>query len=331
MSRRRLGFRSVRCPEQLETRAMLAGNGFPPFAMGMQAMAGPPAQQAMTQFVSSETAGRPMGRGGMHGPADFHSRGDEASFTATLTDSEGTATGTATYSTHTNRDGETETTFSVSVTGATASTTYDVAVAGTVVGQLTTDDAGDGELVLSSEPTDGEQELPADFPTEIAADTAITIGTLSGALVADADDGDGGGSGCHRGSVDTSLDTSLTDSDTTSTATGTASYTVSSESGVTKFSVSVTGAAASTTLDVSIDDTLVGQLTTDETGAGSLVLSSDPTDTEQALPADFPTKVSAGSTVTVGTLSGTLASSSSTTTSETNFGFSFVRFGGRRR
>jgi hypothetical protein len=55
----------------------------------------------------------------------------------------------------------------------------------------------------------------------------------------------------------------------------------------------------------------VGQLTTDETGAGSLVLSSDPTGTQELLPAGFPTNVSAGSTVTVGTLSGTLGVSDS--------------------
>ena len=60
----------------------------------------------------------------------------------------------------------------------------------------------------------------------------------------------------------------LTESDTTSTATGTASYQVDSATGDTTFSVSVTGATASSTLDVAIDDTVVGQLTTDETGAG---------------------------------------------------------------
>jgi hypothetical protein len=169
--------------------------------------------------------------------------------------------------------------------------------------------------------------LPTDFPTAIGADTAITVGTLSGTLVADADSGDGesGGHGdCHHSSGDTSLSASLTDSDTTSTATGTATYQVDSESGDTTFSVSVTGATASSTLDVSIDDTVVGQLTTDETGAGSLVLSSNPTSTQQQLPADFPTNLSAGSTVTVGTLTGTLASTSTGTSVATHI------FGRRR-
>jgi hypothetical protein len=299
---------------------MLAGGGIMPLAfMARQIADWPGPQPSATAFVSSATAGHLASH--ERGFASFgsHSATRETSFTATLTDSESTATGTATYSTHTS-DGEVETKFSLSVTGATADTTFDVTVGDTVVGQLTTDDTGAGSLVLSSNPTGTEQALPADFPTNIGADTTISIGTLSGTLAADTDSGDGDGGehgGCHDSSVDTSLAASLTDSDTTSTATGTASYKVDSGSGDTTFSVSVTGAAASSTLDVAINDTIIGQLTTDATGAGSLVLSSNPTGTEQALPLDFPTNLSAGSTVTIGTLSGTLAATSTTTTSTT--------------
>ena len=136
MSRRKLRFYNVRCPEQLETRAMLAGNGFMPFAFGGHHFGEGPEQQAATQFVSSAIAGQSAGH--IRGGASLrsHSASDETSFTATLTDSTGTATGTATYSTHTS-DGEVETTFSVSVAGATANTTFDVTVGDTVVGQLT--------------------------------------------------------------------------------------------------------------------------------------------------------------------------------------------------
>jgi hypothetical protein len=318
MSRRKWGFRNVRRPEQLETRAMLAAGGFMPFAFGAHHGGDGLGQQAATQFVSSAIAGRLTGNEQGSASCGSYSDSDETSFTATLTDSSGTATGTATYSTQT-FEGEVETTFSVTVAAATADTTFDVTVGDTVVGQLTTDDTGAGSLVLSSNPTGTEQELPADFPSNIGADTAITVGTLSGSLVADTStgngEGEGHGSGCHGdSSVDTSLEASLTDLDTTSTATGTASYQVDNESGTTTFSVSVSGATASSTLDVAIDDTVVGQLTTDETGAGSLVLSSDPSDTEQALPLDFPTNLSAGSTVTVGTLTGTLALANSGTT-----------------
>jgi hypothetical protein len=329
MKRQRLGFRNVRSPEQLETRTMLAGGGFLPFTfMGRQifAFSPPDAGQGGTAFVSSQITGR-GGHDHEFGAFGSHSADSTTSFSATLSDSDGTAAGTATYSTHTSAAGEVETTFKASVTGATADTTFDVTVGDIVVGQVTTDDTGAGSLVLSSNPTGDEQQLPSDFPTDVGADTAISIGTLSGSLAADTDSGDGDSGdhgGCHHSSASTSLTTTLTDSDTTSTATGTATYKVDGETGDTAFSVSVTGAAASSTLDVAIDDIVVGQLTTDETGAGSLVLSSNPTGTEQALPLDFPTNLSAGSTVTVGTLSGAFASTT-TTTSSLHFGG--LRFG----
>src|SRR4051812_9724837 len=87
MSRRKLRFYSVRCPEQLETRAMLAGNSFMPFAFGGRHFGDGPGQQAATQFVSSAIAGQSAAhaRGGAHFGA--HSESDETSFTATLTDS----------------------------------------------------------------------------------------------------------------------------------------------------------------------------------------------------------------------------------------------------
>ena len=328
MSRRILRFYYVRSPERLEMRAMLAGDSFMPFVFGAHHMGESSGQQATTQFVSSAVAGQSAAH--IRGGAFFgsHSASDETSFTATLTDSAGAATGTAAYSTHTS-DGEVETTFSVSVAGATANTTFDVTVGNTIVGQLTTDDTGAGSLVLSSNPTGTEQAFPADFPTNIGADTAISVGMLSGTLATDTDIGGGDGhGGCHHSSVDnTSLAATLTDSGAASTATGTATYQLNSKSGDTSFSVSVTGAAANSSLDVAIDDTVVGKLTTDNTGAGSLVLSSNPTGTEQALPLDFPTNLSTGSTVTVGTLTGTLASSGSATNST----FGAVHILGRRR
>lgn len=97
-----------------------------------------------------------------------------------------------------------------------------------------------------------------------------------------------------------------------STAGGSVSYETGTEHGVTKttFAVSVTGATPSSTLNVVIGDpttgTIVGQLVTDATGAGQLVLSSNPHGTQQALPANFPTSIAAGTTVSVGTLTGTL-------------------------
>jgi hypothetical protein len=312
MTRRRLRFCNVRRPEPLETRTMLAGNGIMPFAFMTHRFEGPALHESATQFVSSGTAGDSAGQNLAFVSLGGHEAAQGTSLSATLTDSAGTATGTVNYSTHTS-NGIAETTFRVSVAGATADTTFDVTVGDTVVGQLTTDDTGAGSLVLSSNPTGTEEALPANFPTDIGADTVVSVGTLSGMLAADSGSGDSGdthGGGCHS-SQQTSLEASLTDSN--GTATGTATYLMDTATGDTTFSVSVTGAAASSTLDVAINDTVVGQLTTDETGAGSLVLSSNPTGTQQALPLDFPATVSVDSNVTVGTLSGTFTSSNSDT------------------
>ena len=244
--------------------------------------------------------------------------------TATLTDATSGAAANVTYKSYTASDGTTETEFKASVTGADANTTLDVAVDGTVVGQITTDDNGAGSLELSSNPDDSdEQQLPADFPTTIADGSAVTVGLLSGTLAVPTSIG----GGCHGGdggeSDHTRLSTPLTDS--SSSATGGAVYSTHTYDGTTttRFAVRVRGATADSTLDVAVDGTVVGQIMTDGNGNGSLVLSSDPKNAnEQPLPADFPT-VTDGSTVTVGSLSGTMATG----------GHGFGHFGhfGRRR
>ncbi|QDV85708.1 dockerin type I domain-containing protein [Planctomycetes bacterium TBK1r] len=71
--------------------------------------------------------------------------------------------------------------------------------------------------------------------------------------------------------------------------------------------VSVRGMAPSTSVDVIVAGVTVGQLTTDASGNGSLELSSNADDVNDIpLPANFPV-VTAGTTVQVGTLSGTFA------------------------
>jgi hypothetical protein len=78
------------------------------------------------------------------------------------------------------------------------------------------------------------------------------------------------------------------------------------------FSVVVKGAADDTTVSVSIGGTVVGTITTNASGFGTLVLSSDPKGSQQSLPSDFPTDITAGTAITVDTLSGTLAVPTST-------------------
>jgi hypothetical protein len=293
-STRKSLLRRIGLGEQLEAREMLSGHSLSPaFSAALAHFNAQAAQVSSITHASTLTAA-----------ASHLSDASKTVLTTPLTDSSGTAVGTATYWTGT-VNGTTETELKVSISGATASTTFDVAIGGVVVGQITTDSTGAGKLVLSSNPdSSNEQSLPADFPTSVTAGTAVTVGTLSGSLATPTNTG--GGCGAFDG---TRLSAQLTDS--VGSATGTTSYTTSTVDGTTttKFKVSVTGATASTTYDVAIDGTVVGQLTTDTSGAGSLVLSSNPTGNEQALPANFPTTIAAGSTVTVGTLSGTLATS----------------------
>jgi hypothetical protein len=286
-------FKTGRC-ERLEDRNMLSGHPvaamFSPATFGFGFRAREAASFAVSALHSSSVAGY----------------GAETVLTASLTDPNSNATGTVTYTTD-SHCGHTETELTVSVTGAAANSSLDVAIGGTDVGTLTTDSTGAGRLVLSSNPSGTEQPLPANFPTSIAAGAAVTVGSLSGTFAAPTSTGgsdDGGGCG-H--SVGTRLTASLTDANG---ATGTATVTTKTYDGTTttKFTVSVTGAAASSPLDVVVDGTTVGTLTTDSTGAGTLTLSSNPTGSEQPLPSNFP-RISSGSTITVGTLSGTFASS----------------------
>jgi len=101
------------------------------------------------------------------------------------------------------------------------------------------------------------------------------------------------------GNVHTELQASLTG---IGTAIGRAKFEVEQEHGVTQTSlaISIQGAAASSTLDVSIDGAPVGVINTDVNGVGSLRLTS-------GIPA-----ITANSTITVGGLQGTFAAPQAT-------------------
>jgi hypothetical protein len=68
------------------------------------------------------------------------------------------------------------------------------------------------------------------------------------------------------------------------------------------------GAAANTTLNVDVNGVNVGTIMTDANGNGSLVFSTNPKGTQFPFPANFPTSLASGATVTIGSLTGTLAS-----------------------
>ena len=310
--RKRLYFH-FRQPEGLEMRDLLSGHAI---ASGISHFAAAAqvdhfhANNAATEFLAAHSqVFAALGQN--------FATADHTVLTATLSDpNNSSVSGTATYKTYTS-NGVTETEFSVSVTGETANTTFDVSVDGAVVGQITTNDNGAGSLKLSSDASDTDDSpLPANFPTTITGGVSqVLVGTsLTGTLAAPTSTG--GGCGGQHESNRTVLTASLTDPDNSS-ASGTVIYkTGRSHDGTTytKLVVSVTGAAASTTLPVSIDGTQVGEITTDDTGAGKLVLSSNPHGSQTQLPSNFPTTITADTTtITVGTLSGTFTTPSSST------------------
>ena len=144
--------------------------------------------------------------------------------TANLSNASG-ATGTANFNANT-------TGLKLSVSGATANSSLDVAVDGTSVGTLTTDASGNGKLQLAS--TDAA----------IQAGSTITVGDLAGTF------------------TPTKLTASLTGD---AGATGTAQFNVRRND----LGVSVSGAAASTTYNITIDNAVVGQFTTNSAGQAS--------------------------------------------------------------
>ena len=89
--------------------------------------------------------------------------------------------------------------------------------------------------------------------------------------------------------------------------TGTANFAFTTAEGSPEFelAISVTGAALSTALPIVVNGTSVGTLTTDASGNGSIVLSTNPTDPTEVLLAGVT--IAAGSTITVGDLAGTFA------------------------
>jgi hypothetical protein len=229
--------------------------------------------------------------------------------TASLSDPNSSATGSATFNTAT-ENGVSETELKVSVTGATASSTLDVLVGGTKVGMLSTDSTGAGSVVLSTDPKGTEQAFTTPPPTNVAAGTTVSAGTVTGNLATPTYTG--GGGGCEGSNEnETVLTTALTS--TTTSATGTATFKSETENGVavTILKLSVTGATASSTLNVLVGTTIVGTLTTDSTGAGTAVFSTNPTGTEKSF-TTVPTGVTATTAVSVDSLSGTLAAATNT-------------------
>ena len=87
-----------------------------------------------------------------------------------------TAKGVITFE-HGRENGRPKDELYLAVTGADANATLDILVNGTLIGQLTTDASGYGQLALvSGTPDSGELPLPASYPT-VDAGVVVKIGT----------------------------------------------------------------------------------------------------------------------------------------------------------
>jgi hypothetical protein len=126
-------------------------------------------------------------------------------------------------------------TLKIQVQGATASTSLSVVVDGTTVGTVTTNASGSGQAKLSN--------------VTAKAGSTITVGDLSGTF--------------------TQVQFTATLTGSTTGVTGSASY----SSVKNQLRVSVQGAAASTTYNVTVNGVVVGQVTTNSSGKGKLTAS----------------------------------------------------------
>jgi hypothetical protein len=291
---------SLRYLEELESRELLSAHGLAHLSQltGAAARFASESREApslVAQFAAHNQVFGALGR--------IASESGRNVLSAQLSNSDGTATGTATYKIYT-EDGVTETEFKLTISGAPANAKLDVLVNGSTSGAVIETDAdGHGTLVLSSNPDSDEEQLPEDFPT-IDANTTIAVDALQGTYAAATNPEH------HCGGHAAPLSAQLTDS--ASGATGTATFTAGKHSAGGSLTVTVTGTTASTDLDVAIDGSSVGTLTTDDTGAGTVTLN------------DLTIGNPAGLTITVGSLSGIFPAETSDTTS------SVFRFSRRR-
>jgi hypothetical protein len=265
--------------------------------------------------------------------ASSSSASDESSEThliATLTNSAGVVVGTAFYETEVHGTTTTQELL-INVAGGAANASYTVTSGTTNLGTLTTDANGNGRLFLSSTtsstmasaktPANAKGTLPADFTlaagaTIALASTDTTVDPLNGTFATAAGDlepGPGRGRGDCGGehAMVSRVVANLINGDA---AAGKAVFTTIAQSDGSStqiLRIRVTGADANSTLDVSIDGTSVGSITTDADGNGHLILSSNPHNSNVGqLPAGL--NVTSTSTITVGTaITGTFNSTSS--------------------
>lgn len=177
---------------------------------------------------------------------------DDVTFEADLTGA-GAAAGEAEFNATTAK-------FELEIQGATANTTFDVAIDGVVVGQITTNDEGEGELELSR--------------------VSFTVNDQSTIAVGDPNSNGLSGTFVSEEAAELELTATLTSS--VDDVSGHAEFEHQ------EFELEIKRATANATFDVAIDGVIVGQITTNEEGEGELTLSG------------MALAINEGSTITVG-------------------------------
>ena len=334
--------------EPLERRQLLCGSAAAGSVLQSIAQSALLARSHSSSAVSVATSNRAN--------SDSGSQSSESFLVTTLTNSAGTVIGTASYETDTSGNQK----LVITVVGAAASTTYAVSIDGTDVGTaLTTDANGNARLILTSAATTtntnassaltgkcgGSNATTGTLPTgfTLAAGNTISLASsdtsvdlLSGTFAtATGNIGERGGSGdddsgegCHGDNGATVAKVVATLSDSASASGKAVFTTITHADGTTDevLRVRVTGAAASTDLEIVIDGTSIGTLTTDANGNGYAIFSSNPKNSHVGqLPTGLttpPTSITVGATIT-----GTFGSSTSSSSSLA----SASRLSGRRR
>jgi trimeric autotransporter adhesin len=221
---------------------------------------------------------------------------DKANLSGSLTDTAGD-TATVTYQTG-KLLGTKEAVFTVTGDTSAEGTSQEVVVDGTDVGTIAIDSTGAGTLIVPV----------ASLAATPVAGSTVTLGSLTGSLATSTSTTSGGSDsgGCSHGENST-LTASISDTGG-DTATVTAQF--GRIAGAKDVVVTVAGdtSAEGTSQDVTIDGTDAGSISIDSNGSGTLIV---PLSTFASTPAS-------GSTIVVGLLNGTFASSSSSSGSSSS-------------
>jgi len=234
---------------------------------------------------TSLSAGLPVMAGTLTGAlaSATPTSGHQAGLTAALTDPTGTTTANVNVNTA-KLFGVSETIVTVTGDASAAGTTVPVTVNGAAIGSVAIGSNGFGILIV---PT-------ASITPPISTGGAVSVGGLTGTLATIT-----GNNGHHDHDHDDGLSAALADP-TNAAATANLTLKTANLLGVSQTAIKVTGdlGAANTTVAVMINGTSVGSLSLDASGNGMLVVPT----------ASLGTAATTGTSVSVGSLTGSLTS-----------------------